>query len=265
MSLRKTLNLPKEHGAWAMLYVPFVLGVLVAGRINLPVPLLLLTVTALFISRESLLIWWRARRRKRSAPDAARMLLIYFSLAAVGGLWLLFGYRLWWLAPLGLFGLGLLTLNGNQGAQLADRSLRNELLAIVGLTLTAPAAYYAASGLWNERALWLWALSATYFISSVFYLKLRVARLHPRGQNAALQAGRHCLIYHSFLLSALLLLWLTGSLPIFALVAFAPAVARAFWDLIKPTQRINLTRAGIFEIAYSLVFLTFIALSFRWH
>ncbi|NOT61871.1 MAG: YwiC-like family protein [Acidobacteria bacterium] len=262
MSIRKQLNLPKEHGAWAMLYVPFVLGVLVASRLNLPVALLLVTVTALFISRESLLIWWRARQRGRSAPAAARLLLIYFAVACACGLTLLFGYRLWWLAPLGLFGLGLLTINGKQGAQLVDRSWQSEMLAIIGLTLTAPAAYYAASGLWNAQAIWLWVLAAVYFISSVFHIKYRVAALHPSRQAAAQVAERHCLTYHSFLLSALLLLWLTGSLPVFALIAFAPAIARAFWNLFKPAQPINLTRAGVFEIVYSLVFLVFIALAF---
>ena len=34
MSLRSKLKLPREHGAWAMLYVPFVLGVAVVWRIN---------------------------------------------------------------------------------------------------------------------------------------------------------------------------------------------------------------------------------------
>jgi hypothetical protein len=264
MSWRKTLNLPKEHGAWAMLYVPFVLGLLVAGRVTWPVLWLLLAVSALFIARESLLVCWRARRRGRAAQGAGRLLLVYLGIAAACGLPLLFVYRLWWLAPLGLIGLALLVLNGNQGAQLADRSLRSELAAIAGLTLTAPAAYYAAGGVWDARAWWLWALSATYFISSVFYIKLRVARLHPQGQAATRQAGHHCLVYHAFLLGALLLLWLTGSLPVFALVAFAPAIARAFWSLAKPAERVNLTRAGVLEIVYSLLFLAFITLSFRW-
>ncbi|HEY7180438.1 MAG TPA: YwiC-like family protein, partial [Blastocatellia bacterium] len=79
MSLRSTLKLPKEHGAWAMLYVPFVLGVAVAGRANWPVLLLLLSTTALFISRESLLVYWRARVRRRDAAEAGSTLLLYLA------------------------------------------------------------------------------------------------------------------------------------------------------------------------------------------
>ena len=74
MKLRSALKLPKEHGAWAMFYIPFVLGLLVSGNFNVPSLLLLIAATAAFISRESLLIWWRARRRAqpRRRGGAAR-------------------------------------------------------------------------------------------------------------------------------------------------------------------------------------------------
>jgi hypothetical protein len=90
MRLRAALKLPKEHGAWAMLYVPFVLGMAVAGRVSWEVLLLLLSTTAIFISRESLLLWWRARVRGRDAAETGRILLIYLVFTAAFGLPLLF-------------------------------------------------------------------------------------------------------------------------------------------------------------------------------
>ena len=63
MSLRSNLGLPREHGAWAMFYVPFVLGILVAGRVSLPVLLLLLATSTVFISRESGAIVARLSRK----------------------------------------------------------------------------------------------------------------------------------------------------------------------------------------------------------
>jgi YwiC-like protein len=102
MSLRSVLKLPKEHGAWVMLYVPFVLGVAVAGRVNWPVLLLLLSATAAFISRESLLVYWRARARGREAAEAGRMLLLYLALAAAFGSPLVIAFKLFWLIPMGL-------------------------------------------------------------------------------------------------------------------------------------------------------------------
>jgi hypothetical protein len=262
MSLRSGLKLPREHGAWAMLYVPFALGVAVAGKISWTVLLLLISTSATFVSRESLLIWRRARARGKEAKEAARLLIVYLALAAIFGLPLIFFYRLVWLAPLGAVGLALLLFNGEQATRLEDRSITSELLAICGLTLTAPAAYYVASGQWNKTAFWLWALSALYFASSVFYIKLRIYSLNPRKQEDRRRVQRGCAFYHSFLLVALIFLFLSGNLRLFALVAFAPVMARAFWRTFKPATRVNLTRAGILEIVYSLAFLVFIALSF---
>ena len=263
MSFRSQLKLPREHGAWAMLYVPFVLGVMVVGRINGAVCLLLLATTALFISRESLLVWWRARARGRQAGGAGKLLLIYLALAAAAGLPLIFVWRLIWLVPMGVVGIALLLINGQQAAKLEERSSGNEVLAICGLTLTAPASYYVARGQWEGAAFWLWLLSAGYFASSVFYIKLRLYSLNRRKEEAQRRARRSCASYHSILLVALAALLISGNLPLFALMAFAPVLARAFWRLLKPVRQVNLRRAGILEIVYSVVFLLGIALSYR--
>jgi hypothetical protein len=246
-----------------MLYVPFVLGVVVAGRLNWAVVLLLLATTAMFISRESLLVWWRARSRGREASDAGRMLAIYLGLAAAFGLPLILIYELYWLLPIGAIGAALLVVNGKQATNLEERSIGGELLAICGLTLTAPAAWHTASGQWNAQAAWLWLMSALYFAGSVFYIKLRIYRLNPRKSAEERQVRQSCAFYHSFLLIGLIILIFAGNLQLFVLIAFAPALLRTFWSLVKPARQVNLMRAGLMEIAYSLVFLVFIALSFR--
>jgi hypothetical protein len=263
MSLLSALRLPKEHGAWVMLYVPFVLGVAVADRVNWPVLLLLLSATAAFISRESLLVYWRARARGRDAAEAGRMLSLYIALAAAFGSPLIFAFKLFWLIPLGLVGAALLLINGKQATRMEERTTTGEIMAIAGLTMTAPAAYYAASGRWEMTAFWLWLLSALYMASSVFYIKLRVYRLNPRKQTEQRQAWRSCAFYHSFLIVALPALIFAGSLRLFAFIAFAPALVRTFWGMFNPKTKVNLMRAGILEIVYSVVFLICATLGFR--
>ena len=263
MSLRSALKLPKEHGAWAMLYVPFALGVAVAGRVNWPALLLLLSATAVFISRESLLVYWRAHARGRDAAEAGRTLLLYLTLAAAFGTPLIFAYKLFRLIPLGLIGAALLLINGKQATRMEERGTTGEIMAIIGLTMTAPAAYYAASGRREMTAFWLWLLSALYMASSVFYIKLRVYRLNPRKQAEQRLALRSCAFYHSFLIVALPALIFAGSLGIFAFIAFTPALVRTIWGMFRPKTKVNLVRAGILEIAYSLVFLVCGALGFR--
>src|SRR6185436_17494989 len=127
----------------------------------------------------------------------------------------------------------------------------------------APAAFYVASGQWDSTAFWLWLLSALYFVSSVFYIKLRVYRLNPRKQVEQHRAWQSCAAYHSFLFVALLALVLTSNLSLFALIAFTPVLARTLWGLFKPATKVNLKRAGILEIIYSLIFLFFVVLNFR--
>jgi len=263
MSLRSALKLPKEHGAWAMLYVPFVLGVTVAGRVNWQILLLLLSTTAAFISRESLLVYWRARARGRDAVEARKTLLLYLALAAAFGSPLILAFELFWLIPLGLIGASLLLINGRQATRMEERAAISEIMAIGGLTMTAPAAYYAASGRWEMTAFWLWLLSMLYMASSVFYIKLRVYRLNPRKHAEQRQAWRSCALYHSFLIVALPALIFAGGLGLFAFIAFAPPLVRTFWGMLKPKTKVNLTRAGILEIVYSMIFLICAALGFR--
>ena len=101
MKVRSTLRLPREHGAWAMLYVPFVVGALVAAEINLRVVCLFFSTSFLFIARESLLAWWRGRHRGQPQAAALKTLIIYTSLAGLFGLPLVAVYKLYWLVPLG--------------------------------------------------------------------------------------------------------------------------------------------------------------------
>jgi uncharacterized YccA/Bax inhibitor family protein len=56
---------------------------------------------------------------------------------------------------------------------------------------------------------------------------------------------------------------LAGSLRFFAFIAFTPALVRTFWGMFAPKSKVNLARAGILEIVYSLVFLVCAALGFR--
>lgn len=263
MKLSQTLRLPREHGAWAMLYVPFVVGVLVAGRVGWGLLLLLPAVSAIFISRESLVVWLRAKSRARDSKGAGRLLVIYLTIAAVGGLPLIFFFKLYWLLLLGALGALLMAVNGKQGLDLEDRSIKGELLAIAAMSLTGPAAYYVASGRWDATAAWLWALSALYFASSVFYVKLRVLRLNPRRAEKQRQVWAYSVSYHVSLLAALAALAVTGQLRVFALVAFAPVLARAFWSLARPTNKVNLKQAGLLELVYSIIFLIFITMNFR--
>jgi hypothetical protein len=263
MSIRAVLKLPREHGAWAMLYVPMISGVMVAWKFPLRVLLFTISATFLFIARESLLSWWRAYRRGERRVEALQRLTIYLGVAGLSIAPLILADRLYALVPIGMAAVLLLGINAEMAAKREDRTIAGEILAIAGLTMTAPAAYYVAEGTWQTSAIWLWALSALYFASSVFYIKLRVNLVNPKRQDERSQVRWRCAAYHGLLLVSLFLLAATDRFNLLALVAFAPAITRASWSLFKTTGNLNLKRLGLLEILYSVVFLIFITLTFR--
>jgi hypothetical protein len=70
-------------------------------------------------------------------------------------------------------------------------------------------------------------------------------------------------LYHAGLLVVLAGALGLGHVHAWLVLAFAPVLGRGLWGVLHPTLRLDLRRAGLLEIAYSLVFLTFTALAFR--
>ena len=118
------------------------------------------------------------------------MMIIYMALAAVFGAPLVLFCKLFWLIPLGMATLCLLFLNAQQAVRREDRTIGGETMAILGLTLTAPTAYYTASGDLDATALRIWLMCALYFTSSVFYVKLRVHSLNRRMEEVRRRSRR---------------------------------------------------------------------------
>ena len=175
-----------------MLYVPFTVGALVGSRSSfspLQVCLLLMSVTFAFIARQSFLEWRIARSRGNPGAPARLMMLVYVSLAVAIGAPVVFFYHRVWLVPVAILTAVLLAFNASQAVRHKDRSVIGETIAILGLTMTAPTAYYVCWGEWDSSSAWLlWSLCILYFASSVFYVKLRVHALNRRREGLRKQS-----------------------------------------------------------------------------
>lgn len=263
MTWRARLNLPREHGAWAMFYAPLALGIIVGGGVSWPVGWLVVAASALFISRESLLLVWRSRLRGRLDRSALFTLAVDGLLASVGGAILLFRFHYLLLLWLALPGLLLLVLNGWQASRRADRTITTEIFAIGGMTLSAPAAHYVASGDWNGTTWLLWGLSLLYFASSVFYVKYRVTSLHGRDEDRRRRVALLSLLYHVVLSAGLLAVVGLGKRSPLLLLAFLPVIARALYHHLRPPTELNLKQIGLSEIGYTLIFVMMSYLALR--
>lgn len=257
MLQRLGLKVPKEHGAWAMLYVPFALGVLAADRVSWGVWWAALAMTALFFARETLRRLRRERRRGQPTALRWRGLTLELVLFAVSGAVLLFRLQLWGLLPLGGVALALLLFNLERTEQREEKSIPAQLLAIVGFAMAAPAAHYAVLGVWHAEALWLWLLAWLYFASSVFHVKTRVLAVQPSRRGAYLVMRHRNVAYHTGMLVLTGALVAFGFLPPLVLIGFVPLWVRTAWSLARPPARLDLRRIGVLEIFYSLTFLLF--------
>jgi hypothetical protein len=265
------MRVPKEHGAWAMLYVPFAAGVLAGGRAALgnalPLVLLLGAVTGLFLGRDSLLAWLRAR--DRALPTSADRWATVWQLggALLCGIGLVairppLGERVpLQILPLGVFGAIVLIVHLLQMRRREARTVVGEVLAILGLTCTAPAALLVARAAWSPYTMWLWFLCVLFFASSVFHVKARVLAQQARRAAARDAMRRASATYHIALFVALVAGAVAGRLHPLLLAAYLPVIVRALVALVTPPGKLNLTRAGVLEIFYSLVFLVGVTLA----
>jgi hypothetical protein len=160
--------------------------------------------------------------------------------------------------PLLLVGeLGWLAAFGAFAAPLAfrktERSVAMQLLAVGGLTMTAPAAWYVATGRLDYR---LWLLNALYFAGGVFYVKMHVAAAVARRADK-LRHGAATMIYHGGLAVVAALWWPVG-------LAFVPVIVRAFVGVARLSPTLRIKRLGWTEVCYSLVFAAVLIASCRW-
>jgi hypothetical protein len=251
MSLRSTLYLPKEHGAWGMFFIPLVLGLAVGGHWSSKVTLFIMAAAAAFLAREPFMTAWRSWRRKTDPGSARRAALMYMLAAgSIGGTLLPF-YP--WLALLGVLGFAVYCWHAEVAMRGEGRSTLAELLAIATSMLTAPAAYYVSSGRLDGTALLLWALCFGYFASAVYYVKMRLTFARPRKPTYPARTRRQCLIYHVALTASLAALIPYVSTVVLA--GFLPVLIRAFYYVARPTNQANLKQIGWSEVVYSLIFL----------
>lgn len=263
------LHLPAEHGAWGILTVPFFCAAYVAVRANGASPTAMLlaagSVLGLFLLRGSLERHgtWRALL----SPGH----LALGGMTGVAALALVVGYERYLL--IALAGLGALLyaiqqwLVQRHNGDAEKRSLAAELTGAIVLTLSAPVASLATSGRLDDVAIRLWLLNLLFFAGGVLYVKYRVRgvlahRPFPAWRER-LAFAWPVFVYH--LLLALFLggaVWLDGQ-PASAmlLLAFVPAILRAYGLLFHLGKRFPIKRLGWTEVAHSVVFAVLLILA----
>ncbi len=250
--------IPQEHGAWFMLYIPLI-TILIGLHASLETALLLiLTVTGAFLGQHTTILFIRNR-----APKGAGLWLTLYSFSFFFGTTILLSiyahYALIYIGTPTAIALIWLFIRSRFARKRIDRTFSGEILAISGLTLTAPAAVIIATGHLSQTAIGLWGIYVLFFGSSVLYVKMRILAVQKKSGitlKSRLTLGSGLLIYHLILLANIATFYITlPALGKYLLIGFAPVIIRAIigWMLLS-NKLPNLKRVGLIESAYTLWF-----------
>jgi len=252
---------PKEHGAWAVLYGSLLVGLGVAGRFTIPVLLFLLGVSACAFANGPLALLVRAAGGPGQIARRRQVLLwilVYGAVAVATLVPLVTVFRMTFLLPFGMGAVFFVVVRAYQLREREDRTLGGALTGMAGITLAAPAAHAVAVGAAQPVGAMLWGLCFLFFGSGIFYVRMRVQGMLAARQGASASSNPAllpCVLYHAILLAVMPSLALAQVIPWPVLVAFAPAIWRAGAGLRRHEARLDLRRLGWSEVALTSAFI----------
>lgn len=261
----RRLLLPREHGAWAMLLVPYLIGAAITG-FSPRLVAGLVAVLLLFFSRPPLALLLKRRIRNGVWGPESRLLWLNFSLPALAAAalfaWLIVAYSLWWLLVLGSAGLALFAVHSVMVFRRRERSAAAELVGILMLTLTGPLAVYLARARMNgdtaREAVALWLLNAAYFGASVFLVKMKiraaVQRRRPHGRGWRLHLARASILYCAATMALAAGLSIASWAPNLAPLVYLPLLAYAGWSIVTLGAELQIKREGVLQTGLAIIF-----------
>jgi len=245
------LVVPREHGAWGLLLIPLFTGVATgfspAYRV---LPLLALTIAALSLfwlrtPLESLLgtgtMTAHTPEERTTALSASALLIAVAAICLTDLLWRGRNLDLVFLGA-----ASVVAFVGQAVLRKLGRSARmiSQLVGILGLTCTAPAAYYVATGRLDERAFLLWAANWIFAGNQVHFVQLRRHAARAMGFAGKFGRGPFFFLAQPLLLAALIAASLWRFIPALVIVAFCPALIRGTYWFFKGPEPLNVRGLG---------------------
>jgi hypothetical protein len=258
---RHALILPREHGAWGLLLVPMVTGSGVAFReSNHVVPCLLLLVAALALfwlrtPAESLLGTSAMRVQTTNERREVAVVIVVLAKVAVAAtaalLWAGRNPYLWLIgvvAVAAFVGQALLKKLGRHMRMLS------EIVGTIGLTSSAPAAYYVITGRFGATGWMLWLANFIFAGNQIHYVQLRIHTARVEGLHAKLSRGWTFAIGQALMTALLTVACVSHLIPPVAFLAFAPILFRGWFYFIQEPAPLLVRRLGWSELGQAVTF-----------
>jgi hypothetical protein len=265
----RALVIPREHGAWGLLLVPLLTGVVAGYASEHRIwPLLLFTVTALSLfwlrtPLESLIgtssLTAETERERRTALIASTLLATLATTCLAGLMWN--GQNLQLLLLGGATALAFLIQSVLRNLGRKTR-MAAQLVGAIGLVCTAPAAYYIGTGRLSERALILWVANWVFAANQIYFVQLRIHSARATTFSRKLAHGKFFLLAQPVLFASLVFAAFWRVILPLAIVAFLPALLRGtLWFFTKP-EPLDVRSLGWSEMKQGVAFGLLLAVAF---
>jgi len=227
-----TWMIPKQHGAWSMLILPFLLGGIVGGWTLAHIPF---AIAWLFVYMGTFFLFQYIKQRKKS-QELLRTVVTYLTIAIVAAIPVFLSeWRLVWFV-LAMIPFG---LTNAYFAKIKDeRNVWNDVSAVTSFCIGGMASYYLGARVLDGTIVWMFVLPYLYFLGSIFFVKTMIR------EKKSLFYRNVSWGYH-FLLVAI---FIAFGYPVLAL-AYVPSFVRAVAFYGK---KIPIMKIGIVEIANSV-------------
>ena len=266
---RRALIVPREHGAWGLLLVPMITGAGVAFRqANHIFPLihLLTAALALFWLRtplESLLGTSAMRAQTLEESHSLRSFIIL--LAGIAGVAL--AALLWAGRNSDLWPLGAGVAAAFVGQAILKKVSRrtrilSEMVGTIGLTASAPAAFYVITGEFNSTAWMLWLANILFAGDQIHYVQLRIHTAKIQGFRAKLAHGWAFALGQAIMTAIITVACLARLMPPIASLAFAPLLFRGWFYFVQEPTQLIVRRLGWSELKHATAFCVLLIATF---
>jgi YwiC-like protein len=257
---RRHIALTNEHGSWALLLSPLLIGLFAGGQLTTASIYLILAAVVGFLIRHPIAILvkiYSGRRDRRDLPAAAFWIGVYAIVELLTVLGLVstgFGYLLVLAVPgIAIFTWHLILVS----RRTERRQMGVEIVASGVLALTAPAAMWVGLGEAVRIGWLLWVLVWIQSAASIIYAYLR---LEQRGLKSSpelrrkLGLGSKAIIATSLNLVAVGTLSQAGVLPDLLYLPYALQWGETLWGSLNPAIGLRPASIGIRQLVVTGLF-----------
>ncbi len=256
----RALVIPREHGAWGLLLIPLITGACAAlAVVRNWQPLALFTMAALA------LFWMRTPvecalgTSPMRAQSSCETNWLLGAIALLGSIAMVCITILLWDGDRGLLALGAIAALAFvvqavvKGLGRSGR-MPAQMIGAIGLTTTAPAAWYVTTGRLDAHAIGLWVVNWIFAGNQIHFVQLRIHAARAATLREKIDRGRWFLLGQFAMLLALLSAWRMHLAPGLAVLAVAPLLARGFHWFVNGAQPLLVKRLGWTELAHGVTF-----------